>query len=252
MDDIMDDILAKLKNDVDTLSPSELFLKHKMDRDALLGLIEHMEYSHSHPTETPKITISLVFSILKDNIIWVIVLLVLLASGVLWLLGKKEISGNLLTGFSLLILLYLGVNFVANKIKTLVHMQKGFNDLVKNMNLFEKSVEEMDAGNNQQAISNFRKLIETDRENPDYWFKLGQAIDNTGDYDEAISCYEISIGLPSVVGGYTYSPSAYNNLGIIYTRKRNYEKARECFETAIRYGNPQAVDNLKRFTKISK
>ena len=77
-----------------------------------------------------------------------------------------------------------------------------------------------------------------DKANPDdalAYNNMGIAYDNKGNYDEAIACYKKAIKL---------NPDfvmAYGNLGIAYYSKGNYDKAIACYEKAIEL-NPDFAD----------
>jgi tetratricopeptide (TPR) repeat protein len=93
------------------------------------------------------------------------------------------------------------------------------------------------------------KLVKEDPQNQDYWFELGEAYDDQSTYEAALTCYQKCIEFESSLGT-TFAPTAYNNIGRIYSKKADYKKAREYFETALQLGSPLAKDNLEILDRI--
>ncbi len=71
----------------------------------------------------------------------------------------------------------------------------------------------------RDAIKCFKKAIEIDCRNPDYYYDLGVAYFNISDYKNAIKCYEKTVELDDT------DASAYLNMGTIYNILCEEEKA---------------------------
>ena len=71
----------------------------------------------------------------------------------------------------------------------------------------------------QEAISNFKRVIELNPEFVRAHIKLGQAYFKLGNYDESINCFLVAYKLNP---GY---PDISNNLGVVYTKTGNFSAA---------------------------
>ena len=101
-------------------------------------------------------------------------------------------------------------------------------------------------GNDDEAIKYFEKSIEL---MPNtvlayrYYNSLGVALQNNGNFDDTIKCYEVK---PNIV-------KPYCDMGFAYCKKRNFEKAIKCYDEAIKL-NPNysflygARADIKRIT----
>ncbi len=131
--------------------------------------------------------------------------------------------------------------------------------------LYNKGINEFEQGHYDDSIENFKKAIELDDSNYDYYFNLGVVYMEVEDYDAAIE---------SFVNAYNLNPKVrdvelFNNLGTAYYAKRDYDKAAKSYSKSVWYnsGDPEnlnnagiayialknykeAVSNLKRAVKI--
>ena len=61
------------------------------------------------------------------------------------------------------------------------------------------------------------------------WNNMGFAYDELEQYEKAIDCYETAV---------KYKPDdhvVWNNLGIAYRKLEQYQKAIDCYETAVKH-----------------
>ena len=97
--------------------------------------------------------------------------------------------------------------------------------------------------NFETAITHLKKGLQRDNKSIKLYYYLGIAYLQRGDDAKAIKCYETIIGLDSV-----YIP-AYNRLGSIYGRKGNYDEAIAYHQKAARI-NPKDVESYKCLGKV--
>ena len=59
---------------------------------------------------------------------------------------------------------------------------------------------------------------------------MGLVYHETGNYTEAIVCFEKAIAFGQQIGYKEGVRAAYGNMGIIYDQQGNFEKAIECYQ----------------------
>ncbi len=96
------------------------------------------------------------------------------------------------------------------------------------------------AGDVTQAEHLYRQVLQGDPRNANAHCQLGETLQGTGRWEEAISCFEQAIRLdPSRTG-------ALNNLGILLVMQRRFAEAEACFQQALRIdpGDANALYNF--------
>lgn len=76
----------------------------------------------------------------------------------------------------------------------------------------------------------FLKALEQDEKQPDVWNNLGTLYYANQRYDDAEAALAKALEFPL----YLYPENIYNNIGLVYTAKKDYAKAIEHFEQSIR------------------
>lgn len=90
----------------------------------------------------------------------------------------------------------------------------------------EKGMKLLREGGYENALDYFDGAIVSDREVDGYWFNRASCLCRMGRLDEAVDSVEQAIGLNPKNG------RAFNLRGVIHERKREYDKAVECYERA--------------------
>lgn len=101
-------------------------------------------------------------------------------------------------------------------------------------NLLKQAMQFHQSGEIVEAISLYRKILESERGNPQVHFLLGAALFQAGMHEEAVACMLHSIKLQP-------NPVSYSNLGVMYSKLKQWAKATECFETSVKI-NPEHAD----------
>lgn len=84
-----------------------------------------------------------------------------------------------------------------------------------------------------EAEGYFKKALAINAKLPDVWNNLGTLYYATERFNEAESALIEALQFPL----YLYPENIYNNLGLVYLRKKDYAKATQNFEQAIRLRN---------------
>lgn len=244
----LDDLERKVMIDFKSLSNAEFMEKYQADAPTMLAKII-IERGRLNPAPAEPIPFFKKISrFVKEQYVLILSLLGLLlmiAAGVFRLLGQKQTA-------SILFWSVVGPVLLLNLVAFLYRIfwsAKSVGKIVDDANDYEKSLSLMNSGNYKKAISLLTKLVKEDPQNQDYWFKLGEAYDDLSNYEAALPCYQKCIELKSSHGT-TFAPTAYNNIGRIFSKKGDYKKAREYFETALQLGSPLAKDNLAILDRI--
>ncbi|WP_236845726.1 tetratricopeptide repeat protein, partial [Borreliella californiensis] len=102
--------------------------------------------------------------------------------------------------------------------------------------LYLKASINLKKGNYQNAISLYNLVIEKNPENTSAYINLAKAYEKSGNKSQAILTLEKIINKNNKL--------ALNNLGILYKKEKNYQKAIEIFEKAIINSDIEAKYNL--------
>ncbi len=101
----------------------------------------------------------------------------------------------------------------------------------------------------QNAIKHFKETIRLNPEDIDSMLNLAIAQDNFGKEEEAIKMYETTIKFDPIS---THARDAYNNLGLLYSARENFKKAKKCYEESLKI-DPNFVPakmNLQRLINL--
>lgn len=91
---------------------------------------------------------------------------------------------------------------------------------------FEEAIALYNAGQYEQAIEGFKKVLEVDKEQPSVWGNLAAAYAKMEQYDLALENYQTAVTMEPENSAF------YQNMGSIYAAQGNDEKARELYEKA--------------------
>ncbi len=94
---------------------------------------------------------------------------------------------------------------------------------------FQQGVKYTDSGNYKEAISCFEKVVQIDPQNYTAWLDMGVVYFNLGEFEKSEKCYKFILEHKpnSNCGG------AYNNLANIESLKKNYDVAMSLYKKAI-------------------
>ena len=95
---------------------------------------------------------------------------------------------------------------------------------------FNAGVKAFNAKDYEGALSSFGKASQLDPENGDIWGNIAASYFNLTEYDESIKAYETAISFK------TDKTDLYKQLGNVYSRKGDQEKAKEYWEKAAELG----------------
>jgi len=244
----LDDLERKVMIDSRSLSNAEFIEKYQADLPTTLAniFVERNRLNTARVKPTPFFLKAKNF--IKEEFIFVFLILCVVAmvvAGVFRLFGQKEVAKIVFDSAIGAIIFFTILRFIIS----IIWSSKSVGKIFDNANDYDKSLSLMNSGNYKKAISLLTKLVKEDPQNQDYWFKLGEAYDDLSDHEAALPCYQKCIELKSSHGT-TFAPTAYNNIGRIYSKKADYKKAREYFETALQLGSPLAKDNLAILDRI--
>ncbi len=111
--------------------------------------------------------------------------------------------------------------------------------------LFQKADDAFQKGAYDEAINNYKKIIEIDAASFEAYEGLAIAYTKVNQIDNAISTLEKSICLCDS------DPSVYNNLGVLYFKKSMYLDAKTCFEIALLL-NPDYKEARQNLGKVEE
>lgn len=76
-------------------------------------------------------------------------------------------------------------------------------------------------------VKNYEKAVNANPNNLDALINLGNALDELGDYDRALECYNKALEIDSICA------LVYNNRGYTYYKMKNYENALQDYDRAL-------------------
>jgi len=91
---------------------------------------------------------------------------------------------------------------------------------------FDQAIALYNAGQYEEAIVGFQKVLKVDKEQPSVWGNLAAAYAKLEQYDKAIETYNTALAMDPENSAF------YQNMGSIYAAQGQDEKARELYEKA--------------------
>ncbi len=97
-----------------------------------------------------------------------------------------------------------------------------------------QGIKQVEAGDNEAALSSFVKALELEPKNIDAWFKRGDTLQKLNRTEEAISCYQSGLTIARESKNAWNEAAAQYNLGNCYKTLENLSEATQSYAEAYR------------------
>lgn len=104
--------------------------------------------------------------------------------------------------------------------------------IAENDNPLTSALAECHRGNAKNALNKLKNELEENRENFEYWNKVGTCYYLSKNDSKATFFFEHALNISKKTK--KKNPYSYNNLGILYLKKRHFAKAKTAFELALK------------------
>lgn len=92
----------------------------------------------------------------------------------------------------------------------------------------------------QQEVTQLEDLVKNDPENYQAWKKLGDNLFDIGEFQRAVDAYGTALALDDS------DPNVWTDMGVMYRKLGNPEKALEAFDEAIKRGPTHTISRLNK------